>query len=118
MYDFHKKRSNQNEHVFQHKKFLKNQKELIKTIKRKNKKDFQANDNNEQALIEYCNNDLITKKATKNNLEKLLTCLIKSVKDNNEKQAELELKIKDLGQQNENILLQNQKMLQEIVSKT
>ena len=85
MYDFHKKRSNQNEHIFQHKLFTKGQKDLIPTIKRKNRKEFhpisgdlafpdlngQNNKNNEQALIEYFNND-VPKKATKSSLEKAL----------------------------------------------
>ena len=39
MYDFHKKKSSQNEHIFQHKNFIRNQKDLIKTIKRKSKKE-------------------------------------------------------------------------------
>ena len=40
MYDFHKKKSNQNEHLFHHKNFIKGQKDLMKEIKRKsNKKD-------------------------------------------------------------------------------
>ena len=39
MYDFHKKKSNQNEHIFQHQNFIRNQQNLIKTIKRKSKKE-------------------------------------------------------------------------------
>ena len=39
MYDFHKKKSRQNEHIFHHKNFIKNQKELMKLIKRKSKKE-------------------------------------------------------------------------------
>ena len=40
MYDFHKKKSNQNEHLFHHKNFIKGKKDLMKEIKRKsNKKD-------------------------------------------------------------------------------
>lgn len=131
MYDFHKKRSNQNEHIFQHKLFTKGQKDLIPTIKRKNRKEFhpisgdlafpdlnaQNNKNNEQALIEYFNNDA-PKKVTKNTLEKTLNCLIKLVNDNSEKQKDLEEKVEKLGKQNEEFLLQNQQMLQEIMSKT
>ena len=131
MYDFHKKRSNQNEHIFQHKLFTKGQKDLIPTIKRKNRKEYhpisgdlafpdlnaQNNKNNEQALIEYFNNDS-PKKVTKNTLEKTLNCLIKSVNDNSEKQKDLEEKVEKLGKQNEEFLLQNQQMLQEIMSKT
>ena len=73
--------------------------------------------NNEQALIEYFNND-ITKKVTKNSLEKALNYLIKSVNENSEKQKDLEEKVEKLGKQNEDFLLQNQQMLQEIISKT
>ena len=38
MYDFHKKKTNSDGHTFQHSKFIKGQKELIKTIFRKRKK--------------------------------------------------------------------------------
>ena len=131
MYDFHKKRSSQNEHVFQHKLFSRGNKDLIPTIKRKNRKEAHPmsnelafpdlneknNKNNEQALIEYFNND-ITKKVTKNSLEKALNYLIKSVNENSEKQKDLEEKVEKLGKQNEDFLLQNQQMLQEIISKT
>lgn len=131
MYDFHKKRSNQNEHIFQHKLFTKGQKDLIPTIKRKNRKEFhpisgdlafpdlngQNNKNNEQALIEYFNND-VPKKATKSSLEKALNYLIKSVNENSDKQKDLEEKVEKLGKQNEDFLMQNQQMLQEIMSKT
>ena len=39
MYDFHKKKTNSEAHTFQHSKFIKGEKELIKTINRKRKKD-------------------------------------------------------------------------------
>ena len=39
MYDFHKKKTNSDKHTFQHSKFIKGQKELIKTILRKKKKE-------------------------------------------------------------------------------
>ena len=38
MYDFHKKKSGQNEHVFHHQNFIRNRKDLLKLIKRKSKK--------------------------------------------------------------------------------
>ena len=40
MYDFHKRKSSPNEHIFEHKNFIKDKKELLKLIKRttKNKK--------------------------------------------------------------------------------
>ena len=39
MYDFHKRKSSPNEHIFEHKNFIKDKKELLKLIKRKTKKD-------------------------------------------------------------------------------
>ena len=39
MYDFHKKKSNSDSNSFQHNKFIKGQKELIRTIKRKRKRE-------------------------------------------------------------------------------
>jgi hypothetical protein len=137
MYDFHKKRSNQNEHIFQHPKFIKGKQDLIKTIKRKNKKENimqeQNNDllnnnllNNHQALVEYCNcnccNPIIpmnnNKKVTKHSLEKALNFLIQSVNENSIKQKNLEEKVEKLGKQNEDFLTQNQQMLQEILKKS
>ena len=46
MYDFHKKKSSPNEHIFEHKNFIKDKKELLKLIKRKTKKDNNNNINN------------------------------------------------------------------------
>jgi hypothetical protein len=43
MYDFHKKKTNTNGHSFQQDKFIKGKKDLIKTIKRKRKKDKNNN---------------------------------------------------------------------------
>lgn len=43
MYDFHKKKTNTNGHSFQQDKFIKGKKELIKTIRRKRKKDKNNN---------------------------------------------------------------------------
>ena len=43
MYDFHKKKTNKDGHAFQHSRFLKGQKELIKTILRKKKRDKNKN---------------------------------------------------------------------------
>ena len=39
MYDFHKKKSGQNEHVFHHQNFIRDRKDLLKLIKRKSKKE-------------------------------------------------------------------------------
>ena len=43
MYDFHKRKSNPNEHIFEHKNFIRNKKDLLKLIKRKTKKDNNIN---------------------------------------------------------------------------
>ena len=43
MYDFHKKKTNTNGHSFQQDKFIKGKKELIKTIRRKKRKDKNHN---------------------------------------------------------------------------
>ena len=45
MYDFHKRKSSPNEHIFEHKNFIKDKKELLKLIKRKTKKDINNNNN-------------------------------------------------------------------------
>ena len=39
MYDFHKKKGNPNDHIFEHTYFIKNRKDLLKFIKRKSKKE-------------------------------------------------------------------------------
>ena len=54
MYDFHKRKGLQNEHIFMHKDFKKDRKDLISQIKRKNKKEIPIHINN---LVSY-NNDL------------------------------------------------------------
>ena len=60
MYDFHKRKSNLNEHIFEHKNFIKDKKELLKLIKRKTKKDSNNfnnnyNNNNNNLNINYGN---------------------------------------------------------------
>lgn len=133
MYDFHKKKSVQNEHIFQHKSFIRGQKELIQNIKRKNKKELHSlhnavgfpdtqnnnltNNNHDLSMIEYFNNNN-HKKATKNSLNSALKYLIKNVTIANEKAKSLEEKVEKLGKQNEDFLLQNQQMLQEIIAKS
>ena len=185
MYDFHKQKSNNTEAIFQHPHFLKNDKDSLKLIKRKNKKDnlisqpinglvpfnngniinefsalnpnnFNINYNN-NSLIEYNqrsnflpsgninnNNNLAMpisvlnlnnlnkqddipnaninnnnkKKITKKSLQKLLLYLMKNVEQNTEKQKYLEKKIDTLTKKNEEFILQNQQMLNEIISKS
>jgi hypothetical protein len=57
------------------------------------------------------------KKVTKKNLQHLLTYLMNSIEENTEKEKQLELKIERLSKQNEEFITQNQKILQEIISK-
>ena len=223
MYDFHKKKSSQNEHIFHHNNFIKDRKDLIKTIKRKSKKEnipmntyapnnkifnikqtnlipvsslnlfnninnginnsinnrksslsidddvnltnsvhslFESNtrpllpmglpsstyensiknnniNNNGNSNninsnnynnfsnglngignVNYNMNALNDdKKVTKKNLQHLLTYLMTSIEENTEKEKQLELKIERLSKQNEEFITQNQKILQEIISK-
>ena len=53
MYDFHKKKSGQNEHIFHHQYFIKDQKDLMKSIKRKSKKE------KDKDIFPFLNNKLI-----------------------------------------------------------
>jgi uncharacterized protein (UPF0305 family) len=53
MYDFHKRKSNPNEHIFEHKNFIKTKKELLKLIKRKTKKDNNINEKINQIYTQY-----------------------------------------------------------------
>jgi hypothetical protein len=57
------------------------------------------------------------KKVTKKNLQHLLNYLMNSIEENTEKEKQLELKIERLSKQNEEFITQNQKILQEIISK-
>ena len=217
MYDFHKKKSGQNEHIFHHQYFIKDQKDLMKSIKRKSKKekdkdifpflnnklihskhtdlvpfsnvnalkninvnkninirksslslDDDANlsnsvhslfeSNNRPYLpmdISYLNKDTISnnlnsgvnnnflqkenldfknnvnndinlnglnidsgdKKITKKNLENLFNYLNNSIEQSTKMEKDLEIKIERLSKQNEQFIIQNQKMLNEIITK-
>lgn len=94
---------------------------MIKTIKRKNAINHHniqvTPQDQEVGLIEYCKKELNSKKISKTNLEKLLSFLMKSLNETNEKQSNLETKVEHLGKQNEEFILQNQQMLQEIINK-
>ena len=57
------------------------------------------------------------KKITKKNLQNLLTYLMHNIDDNTEMEKQLEIKIESLTKQNEEFIIQNQKLLQEIISK-
>jgi len=59
MYDFHKKKTNSEEHAFQHSRFIKEQKDLIKTILRKRKKDKNKNITSLIPLVNYNDNYLL-----------------------------------------------------------
>ena len=63
LYDFHKKKSGQNEHVFHHENFIRNRKDLLKLIKRKSKKE-NIPMNNQNNLIQLYNSN----KYNKNNI--------------------------------------------------
>ena len=210
MYDFHKKKSGQNEHVFHHQNFIKDRKDLLKLIKRKSKKENIPMNNNNDILFnnqnnylqlynanKYNNNFLEKKinvaniekhplsidddvnlsnsihsllspnnnqnmflpkgsisinnnsmnnenynkklneellnnnykmnntqinpnqniKITKNNLQNLLTSLTHTIDNDIEKEKFLESKIETLTKQNEELMSQNQKILEEIISK-
>ena len=207
MYDFHKKKSNQNEHLFYHQYFIRNQKDSMKEIKRKsNKKNenipiitnpldnnkytdlvkyscknalndintnvninkrksslpfdedanlnnsihslFEPNKrpylpyddlnlnvnsiNNENYskkenlncinIVNNFNKDVLIsnnsdKKITKQNINNLLYNLNNDIMTYSQIQKNLEMKIERLSKQNENFILQNEKMLNEIISK-
>ena len=46
MYDFHKRKGNPNENIFEHNNFIKDRKDLLKLIKRKSKKESNINNTN------------------------------------------------------------------------
>jgi hypothetical protein len=71
----------------------------------------------ELGIVEYCAKELSNKKMSKCALEKILTFLIKTLNDTNEKQKVLEYKVESLGKQNEEFIIQNQQMIQEIINK-
>ena len=50
-------------------------------------------------------------------LEKILSYLMKTLTETNDKQKVLEFKVEALGKQNEEFIIQNQQMLQEIKNK-
>lgn len=144
LYDFHKIRNNKNEHVFEHRLFIRGKEELLKQIKRKNsikshnKFDafYDANDFDKNkffnegqkslSLIEYNSNnnsaektfEFSKKKITKKYLEKLLVYLVQNMNESREKQRILEEKVEKLEKVNEESLIQNQKLLKEVINKT
>jgi hypothetical protein len=210
MYDFHKRKGNTNENIFEHVNFIKDRKDLLKLIKRKSKKEniainnngllfnnqnnylqlYNANkysnnffdrknnainnekhplsidednnlsnsihslfnhtsnqniffpqgsislENNNNAINENYNKKLNDEllnnnykmenpqinpdkklKITKSNLQNLLTSLTHTIDNDIEKEKILESKIEILTKQNEEFMSQNQKILQEIITK-
>ena len=119
IYDFHKTRNNNNFHIFQHKNFIKGEKKLLRMIKRKNKKErikfrFFKIQNLGNKII----NNSIKRKITKSSLEKNLDYLIKKINENYNKENFLEDKIEKLEKKNKDFLIQNIKMIQEMISKS
>lgn len=92
---------------------------LIKTIRRKNNIKNQVNpEDEERALIDYCNKELNSaKRVSKTTLEKALNLLMKTLNETTEKQKFIENKVESLGKQNEEFIIQNQQMLHEIKAK-
>jgi hypothetical protein len=68
-------------------------------------------------LVDYCMKELNGKKMSKLGLEKILTFLVKTLNETNNKQRHLEYKVEELGKQNEEFIYQNQQMLQELINK-
>ena len=58
MYDFHKKKGNPNEHIFEHTYFIKDRKDLLKLVKRKSKKETNLNYNNINNINNEGNNKM------------------------------------------------------------
>ena len=74
------------------------------------------NINNVNNIPNIINNEKEEKKITKKNLQNLLSYLMHSIDENTEAQKQLERKIEDLSNQNEEFISQNKKILQEIVT--
>ena len=53
MYDFHKRKGNTNENIFEHINFIKDRKDLLKLIKRKSKKETNINNNKINNINNY-----------------------------------------------------------------
>jgi hypothetical protein len=128
MYDFHKKRNtNTNEHVFQHKNFIRGQKykfynfRNLRLIKRKNTNGTTSPPNtnlpDEESLLESYQKDLNSKKISKGTQEKLINLLIKNLNETNDKHKNLEKKVESLSKQNENFIMQYQQIFQEVLNK-
>ena len=92
MYDFHKKKSGQNEHIFHHQNFIKDRKDLLKLIKRKTKK--------ENMNINY--NGLIYNNGINNNYNNFKQIPLLDKKNNNDSQKN-SLSIDDNGNTNNSI---------------
>ena len=127
MYDFHKKKNSENKFIFYHENFIKDKKDLIKKIKRKNKKELIENEFKEEYQFEQQKNnetliDFYTRKqrekTTINSFENTFNQLIKNVQFNSNKQKNLEEKIEKFGKQNDDHLNNIKTILQDLINKT
>jgi heat shock transcription factor 1 len=127
MYDFHKKKNLENKFIFHHENFIKDKKDLIKKIKRKNKRNLIEKEIKEEYPLEQQKNKetligfstrKISEKTTKNSIENIFNQLIKNVQFNSNRQKNLEEKIEKLGKQNDNFLNHIQTILHELINKT
>ena len=106
---------------------LKIKNDLIKKIKRKNKKELIENEfkeeyqfeqqKNNETLIEFYTRKQ-REKTTTNSFENAFNQLIKNVQFNSNKQKNLEEKIEKLGKQNDDYLKNIKTILQDLINKT
>ena len=82
MYDFHKKKSGPNEHIFEHKNFIKDKKELLKLIKRKSKKENNIKLTNKGEIFFPFNNNFLPNK-TNNFIQIMPNYIIANNKEKN-----------------------------------
>ena len=126
MYDFHKKKNSENKFIFHHENFIKDKKDLIKKIKRKNKNELiekeikleyplEQQKKKETLIGFYTRNQ--REKTTTISLENAFNQLIKNVQFNSNKQKNLEEKIEKLGKQNDDFLNNIKTILQELINK-
>lgn len=93
---------------------------MIKTIKRKNTTNNNANETTKAIggdLFETYQKEISLKKLNKQNLEKILLNFNKQLEISNEKQRNLELKYEQLEKKSEEFLIQNQNLMHELASR-
>lgn len=120
MYDFHKIRSKDNFHIYEHSLFTRDGKDQINKIKRKNN----ISKTNENGLIPINEHNMdntpisLPKKVNKKSLAKTLNILVEKAKQTGSRQLKIENKIENLNEKNMELLTQNKVILQEISNKT